>query len=260
MNLNQEFEVLPPPADHRATFSDMESFGGGASASGLSGLSPVVSPSVGTMPLQRSNSFQMDPSNRWSPNQAPSMMAMGGNPLGAGMPNGARQSTDGISPVWAPSVPSQLSLETQSYNPNGVPTGAPWSGAPSPLGGGAASARYPPPPGSYGNNVSPNGLHLTAQTMAQAGEARHGSDMTARKHRRGASNGNEEAMLRSVSPQATSPFSPDYSSTSGSPDMPGSGDSPRDDRDMEALLQILRERERRKRQRDEEWLRFKQRR
>lgn len=256
---DQDFEVLPPPADNRATFSDMESFGAGPSASALSGLSPGVSPSIGTMPLQRSNSFQIDPSNRWSPNQASSMMALGPGTIGAGVHNGRGTSNDGISPVWAPSVPSQLSLDTQPFYPNGIPPGESWSAAPSPLGPGPTGPRYPPPPASFGSNISPNGLHLTAQNMAQANEARHGSDATARKHRRNASNGNkaEEARLRSVSPQATSPFSPDYSSASGSPDMPGSGDSPRDDRDMDALLQILRERERRKRQRDEDWLRFK---
>ncbi|KIM30026.1 hypothetical protein M408DRAFT_328446 [Serendipita vermifera MAFF 305830] len=259
MNLHsggdQEFEVLPPPADNRATFSDMESFGGHASASALSGISPGVSPSMGTMPLQRSNSFHMDPSNRWSPNQGPSMIPLGSSGMGASMSNGARATNDGISPVWAPSVPSQLNLETQSYNPNGVSSAAPWSGAPSPLSGGPTGPRYPPGPNSFGSNQPPNGLHLSAQNMAQP----NSSDATTRKHRRGASNGNtiEEAMLRSVSPQATSPFSPDYSSASGSPDMPGSGDSPRDDREIETLVQILRDRERRKKQRDEELLRLK---
>jgi hypothetical protein len=103
------------------------------------------------------------------------------------------------------------------------------------------------------NDKTNGGLHLTAQNLAQAG----GSDNTPRKHRRGPSIDKQGSNLRPVSPQGASPFSPEYSS-SGSPEMPGSTDSPHDDRDMDALLQILREREKRKKQRDEEWLRFKQ--
>jgi hypothetical protein len=268
MNLHsggdQDFEVLPPPADSRATFSDMESYGGGANASTLGGISAGVSPSIGTMPLQRSNSFHVDPANRWSPNQTGSMMALGPGLIGAGAHNGARGSKDGISPVWTPSmdhvVPSQLTLETQPYDPNGLRSGGPWSNQPSPLVTGNTGPRYPfptvPSNTMFGDETN-NGLHFTAQ----AGERRHGSDNTPRKHQHGPSMSKSGggSNLRSVSPQGTSPFSPEYSSASGSPDMPGSADSPRDDRDMDALLQIIREREKRKRQRDEEWLRFKQR-
>jgi len=265
---DQDFEVLPPPADNRATFSDMESYVGGANASALGGISPGVSPSVGTVPLHRSNSFHVDPGNRCSPNQSTSMMALGPGAIGAGLQNGAR-SNGGVSPVWTPSrdqiVPGQLSLETQSYDP--LHSGGPWSNNASPLAPQNDGQRYP---GSVPFNVTsssmfgndfPDGLHLTSQSRAQIGEGHHSSDIAARKHRRGPSMGNTGvgANLRSVSPQGTSPFSQGYSSGSGSPDnMPGSGDSVRDEREIDALLQILRERERRKKQRDEEWLRLKQ--
>ncbi|CAG7853021.1 SubName: Full=Uncharacterized protein {ECO:0000313/EMBL:CCA70887.1} [Serendipita indica DSM 11827] len=245
----EEFEVLPPPVDTQATFSDAEPFGLPVSH-GISpispSLSPAVSPSGRFMPLQQTSFGNDAHLATWSAQNAGAM----GRPVSAGaLPSHIhtnqqfKQANDGIPGNWTTGLTNQLTQEPQSYDNSAI---GPWSSTASPLAPVPSQARFP---SMSVQDVSRNGQHLSAQTSRRVPSG---------KHRRGPSMegfGNGEHPPPSLSPQATSPFSNvDYSSNSGSPEMPMSDSQ--DEKTMDALFSILRERELRKRQRQEEWIRI----
>lgn len=258
----QDFEVLPPPTDGRTALSDIESVGL-QGATGLGAISPGLSPVIGPSDGQPLNQPQP---GRWSPNVSGPVM-----PLSLSQPmvvNPIRSaSTENVTHQWSSMTdglsPNGKLHDGGSYDANSVLQGA-WTTEPTAMMSSSGS-RFPAIPMS---SVPQDGGHLTAQNSLQAQESRHSSVglSNPRKRRKGhervqsgggASNG-EFPPDSMASPQAMSPYSAGYTSTSGSPDMLMDPDSPKDDRTMEQLLQILRDRETRRTRRQEEWLRLKQ--
>lgn len=255
---DQDFEVLPPPTDRQTNLSDIESVGI-PNATGLGaispGLSPVISPS-------RGQSLNLQQSGRWSPNVPSPVM-----PISLSQPMVVNPMRGPSTDTWSSMNDGRSSLHTGfepgPYDPTSILPGV-WTAEPSAIPNiNGSRSRYPAIPL---NSVPQAEGRLTAQNSMQAQESRH-SSVTAhtKKRRRGhdrihsggaLSNGEYpvDSAAPSVSPQATSPYSATYSSTSGS----GDADSPRDDKAMETLLQILKDKETRKQRQQEERIRLRQ--
>lgn len=116
---------------------------------------------------------------------------------------------------------------------------------------GGVSSRFPAIPL---HNIPQEGIHLAAQSPSQAEESRRGrATIPLRKHRKGQNSigsvNTPDGIFTATSPNMSPPA---WSTASDdSPPLPASADSP-DDNTMERLMEIVKAKESRKRQRDEE--------
>jgi hypothetical protein len=221
------------------------------------GLSPVISPS-------REQPLSLQQSGRWSPNGPSPVM-----PISLSQPMVVNPMRGPSTDTWNDGRSSlHQGFEPGPYDPSSILQGV-WTAEPSAMPNiNGPRSRYPAIPMT---SVPQAEGHLTAQNSLQAQESRHSSvgipTAHTKKRRRGhdrvhsggaLSNGEypADSAAPSVSPQATSPYSATYSSTSGS----GDADSPRDDKAMEALLQILKDKETRKQRQQDERIRLRQKR
>jgi hypothetical protein len=245
------FEVCPPPTDqmNRAIFSDSESIVVGGNHVAPGGISPAISP--GLSPV--SPFHPTSPS--WPQNHHGDSSAM-------------RRSTDNLGSQGGPISP--FTVQPYSSGGDGLNGHSPYANThpnrPS-------QNSWPDPTSMAGDSQFPGVVPVPLRSVSQEGQQQRltaqnvaliGDSGVSRMGPRsrasvgGLSNGEvaQDAAL-GLSPHLSHMHPVDNSSASGSPDAPFSADSPREERAIETLIQVLREREQRKKQQEDNWLRYK---
>lgn len=273
------------------------------------GLSPAVSPLIGSMQNQQPSHLNSDQVAPWSPNvpgsilplnrtnvavgagntasthasplinsrkrglpeDGQSSMTSQGDQPGSNQPKpiGRQLDLSGNLPYPLSPYSGELKLGPQPYNTNSIlQAGSPWSQAPT-----APPSQNSIKPATHQSSRFPSlpiggttrdGRHLTASSTEAGSSNPRKRPRTG--HERVPSNGvlssgefPPESAL-SASPQAASPLSAaGYSSSSGSPDVPKLSDSPTERQTLEALISIIRAKENRRKNYEDEIIRYKRR-